>query len=241
MKLTDIFKKKNKRPFCSAVIVAAGSGERMGNDKMFLDLCGKPVLLRAVIPYQNSDAVDEIVIVTRPENVQKVSEICSTEKMSKVKLVIEGGATRTESALAGVSAVSSKAEIIAVHDGARPFVSEKLIEEVINCAAKYMAAVPALPSTDTVKIVDDNGIVIASPDRSHVVSVQTPQAFNADILKGALSSAVTKGLVLTDDCAAVEMMGAKVHTVNGDSDNIKITYPDDLVKAEAIIRTRGLG
>ncbi len=103
-----------------------------------------------------------------------------------------------------------------------------------------MAAVPVIPCTDTVRIVDDNGVITQETDRSHAVAVQTPQVFHADILKGALSYAVSHGLALTDDSSAVAMMGVRIHTVSGDPENIKLTVPDDLVKAGAILESRGV-
>ena len=231
---------REKRKTCSAVIVAAGSGERMGKDKIMLDLGGTPVIARTIAPFQNSEYIDEIIVVTRGENLIPVSDICSSCGFSKVKSVIEGGATRTESALAGVSAVSPKSELIAIHDGARPFVTEDLIKSVISCAAVNMAAVPAIKSADTVRIVDDKGVIAYSPDRDYVVSIQTPQVFDADIIKGALSSAVNNNLSLTDDSSAAQRMGVKIHTVEGVADNFKLTVPDDFTKAAAVLKSRGL-
>ena len=237
-KLKKLFR-KNVRKNCSAVIVAAGSSERMGKNKILLDLGGESVISRTIRVFQNSDLIDEIIVVTRLEEISIISDICHEKGYTKVKSVIEGGADRTQSALAGVSAVSSKAELIAIHDGARPFVTEKIISETIASAGQYMAAVPAVRSVDTVRIVDENGVIIICPDRNYVANIQTPQVFHSDIIKGALSSAVTKGLSLSDDSSAAERMGVKVHTVEGDVDNIKLTVPDDFVKAAAILKSRG--
>lgn len=230
---------REKRKSCAAVIVAAGSGERMGRDKIMLDLGGKPVIARTIAPFQESEYIDEIIVVTKSENTVPVSEICNSFGFSKVKSVIEGGATRTESALAGVSAVSSKIELIAIHDGARPFVSDELIKSVVTCASVSMAAVPAVKSIDTVRVVDENGVVIYSPDRDYIVNIQTPQVFDTDIIKGALSYAVSKNISLTDDSSAAEKMGVKIHTVEGDRENFKLTVPDDFTKAAAVLKSRG--
>lgn len=238
MNILNLLKKNKKIGNCSAVILCAGSSVRMGADKALLELNGKPVIIHTLVPFEHSDVIKEIIVVTKQDSIQDVSELCNRYGITKVKAVIGGGACRTESALAGVTACDPSASLIAIHDGARPFVTEKIIETVVTAAAEYMAAVPAVSSIDTVKYVDDKGIVIACPDRSHVVSVQTPQVFDADIIKGALSYAVSHNKQLTDDSAAVELMGIKVHTVDGDVCNIKLTVPDDLVKAEAILKSR---
>ena len=140
-----------------------------------------------------------------------------------------------ESALAGVSAVSADSDWIAVHDGARPFVTEDLIQRTLEAAIQYYAAVPVVKSTDTLKLIREDGFVSGTVDRNAVVRVQTPQIFSADLLKGALSDAVSKGLLYTDDSAAVERMGIQVCTVAGSEDNIKLTCPLDLEIAKMIV------
>ena len=237
-KLKKLFR-KDSRKNCSVVIVAAGSSERTGKDKILLELGGEPVISRTIRAFQNSEFIDEIIVVTRTEDISFISDICNEKGYTKVKSVIEGGADRTQSSLAGVSAVSSKAELIAIHDGARPFVTDRIIKDAVAAAGQYLAAVPAVRSVDTVRIIDEDGVIIVCPDRNYVASIQTPQVFHADIIKGALSSAVTKELSLTDDSSAAERMGVKVHTVEGDVDNIKLTVPDDFVKAAAILKSRG--
>ena len=238
--LRKLFTKKETDPHCSVVVVAAGSGERMGQDKLFLQLAGKPVLVHSLLVFQNSEKVDEIVVVTRAEKLAEVSDLCSEYALSKVSKVVVGGATRTESCLAGVSELNGKCSLIAIHDGARPFVTEQILADAVNCAEKTMAAVPAIPCADTVRIVDENGVITADTDRDSIVLIQTPQVFHADIIKGALSYAVSHSLSLTDDSSAARMMGVKVHTVPGDPDNIKLTVPDDLVKGNAILKSRGV-
>ena len=243
MKLLDNVKKmvqKQDLPtVCSAVVVAAGSSERMGSDKILTELAGLPVLVRALAPFQNSPFVEEIVVVTRADRINKIADLCREYGLDKVSKVVCGGKTRMESALAGVSEVKAEAQLIAIHDGARPLVSEELIERTVLAARDYLAAVPALPSTDTLKTVDKDGAVVGAVDRSVTVRVQTPQVFTADLIKGALTAAVTKGLSLTDDCSAIARMGVKTKTVPGEEDNIKLTTPRDLWLAEAILRERG--
>lgn len=239
MKLKKLFRRKQKFPHCSVVIVAAGSSERMGSDKMLMTLGSKPVIIRTLMAFQKSPMVDDIVVVTRLEKIVAIADMIKLYDISKVTQVISGGATRVESSLAGVSAVRKGAKLIAIHDGARPLVSQELIERVIQGANEHISAVPAIPSTDTLKMVDAEGVIIGPVNRDTVVRVQTPQVFDADIIKGALTKAVQKRLTVTDDCSAVDMMGFSTYTVEGDTGNIKLTLPEDMVLAEAILKSRG--
>ncbi len=239
MNLRSLFRKKEKPPVCSAVIVAAGSSQRMGSDKLMLRLGAATVLGRSILTFENCPLVDEIVIVTRNDRLEEIAKLCHDNGMHKVRQVVSGGATRMESALAGVSAVRHGAELIAIHDGARPLVTQDVITRCIYAAQKYRAAAPVVPSTDTLKSIDAEGFILGTVDRERTVRVQTPQVFEADLIKGALTKAVKNGLTLTDDCSAMESMGVKTFTVEGDPENIKITTPDDLVAAEAIVASRG--
>ena len=229
MGFLDFFRKKDEsKKTCSAVILAAGSSERMGFDKLFCMLEEKPVLARTILAFEQSPNVDEIVLVTKAEQIERLADLCREYGFQKVTAVVCGGKTRMESALAGVSAVSTDADWIAVHDGARPFVTEELIQRILEAAIQYYAAVPVIKSTDTLKLIQKDGSISGTVDRDAVVRVQTPQIFSADLLKGALSDAVAKGLLYTDDSAAVERMGIQVQTVEGSEDNIKLTRPMDL-------------
>lgn len=239
MKLKELFKKTEQRNTCSAVIVAAGNAQRMGADKVMLELGCMPVLARTLLAFQNCDKIDEIIVVTRMEKVEEVASLCKKYGVTKAGKVIRGGKTRMESALAGVSEVRSNAKLIAIHDGARPFVTDEVIRRTVDAAAAYMSAVPVIRSTDTLKTIDEDGLIIGSVDREHTVRVQTPQVFNANLIKGALTKAVSDGLTLTDDCSAIEIMGIKTHTVDGDEDNIKLTTPRDIQLGELILKTRG--
>lgn len=239
MKLKELFKKTEQRNTCSAVIVAAGSAQRMGADKVMLELGCMPVLARTLLAFQNCDAIDEIIVVTRMDKVEEVASLCKKYGVTKAGKVIRGGKTRMESALAGVSEVRSNAKLIAIHDGARPFVTDEVIRRTVDAAAAYMSAVPVIRSTDTLKAIDEDGLITGSVDRDRTVRVQTPQVFNADLIKGALTKAVSDGLTLTDDCSAIEIMGIKTHTVDGDEDNIKLTTPRDIQLGELILKTRG--
>ena len=232
------FKKKNtdEPPRCSAVIVAAGSSSRMGYDKIMGALGGIPVLVRTLRAFEESDYVDEIVLVTRLEMLEHAAMLCDKYSISKISKVICGGKTRTESALAGVSEVRKGAKLIAIHDGARPLVSQQLIKRVVYAARDNYSAVPAIKCTDTLKAVDGDGNVRGSVNRDSFVRIQTPQVFEASLIKGALTRAVKDGITLTDDCSAMDIMGIKTVTMAGEESNIKLTTPIDMAFAEAILR-----
>lgn len=236
-KISD-FIRNNTRPFCTMVVVAAGSSTRMGEDKLMARICGAPVLAMTLTAIERCSAVDEIIVVTKSDRIAEIAKFCDEYSISKVTKVLCGGATRAESALAGISEADPKAKVIAIHDGARPLVTDKTITDVVHAAALYSAAAPALPVKDTVKITE-NGLAITSPDRNTLVAVQTPQAFNAELIKAALTDAVMKEITITDDCSAVEALGIPVHLVDGDERNIKITTPVDLIIAEALIKAVG--
>ena len=239
LKYSPLKKRRDEKPTCSAVIVAAGSSQRMGSDKIMMKLGAMPVLARTVLAFENNEYIDEIIIVTRTEKLQEIADMCHKNGLHKVKKVISGGATRMESALAGVSAARHGAELIAIHDGARPLVSQGLISRTVLAAQEWRSVVPAIASTDTLKTVDARGFITGTVDRASTVRIQTPQVFNGDLIKGALTKAVEKGLTLTDDCSAMEMMGIKTFVVEGDPENIKSTTPEDLVMVRAIVESRG--
>ncbi len=239
MKFTEATKaarKALKLKYCGAVIVAAGSASRMGGiDKVMAPLQGEPMILHTVRQFQNCDAIKEIVIVTRSELLVPIMDLCHS--FSKVTAVVVGGDSREKSVDMGLTALSDKAKLVAVHDGARPLVTWQLIDRVVRAANSYGAAAPGIPVKDTVKQVV-GGIVEATPDRSKLRAVQTPQAFDYDLLRGALKKAAQDGLKLTDDCSAVEHMGMSVKIVEGDEENIKITTPMDLKIAELLLEGR---
>lgn len=219
---------------CTAVIVAAGTASRMqGIDKMLAPLCGVPVLLRTVRALASSGRIDAIVLVTRPDLLERVQALCGGEE--KVCAVVPGGATRAESVLNGLRRV--KTPLAAIHDGARPLVTEAVIDAAIDAAEKCGAAAPAIPVHDTIKIAD-GGLVRATPDRATLFAVQTPQVFAAGAIVAALTDALARHLALTDDCSAAEAAGLPVTLTAGSEENIKITTPIDLAVAEAIIKRR---
>lgn len=221
-------------PRCSAVVAAAGQSTRMGEDKLLLPLGEQPVLMRTLRALEICPYISEIIVVTRSDLIVPVSQMCRDCGFAKVTKIIVGGKTRTQSVLAGVREVDPKAGLIAVHDGARPLVSQAVLEKVILRAGECGAAAPAVPVKDTVKRAKD-GIVSATPERSELFAVQTPQVFEPSLLKTALVKALENGVELTDDCAAVERLGIGVALTEGEYRNIKLTTPEDLAVGEALL------
>ena len=219
---------------CSAVVPAAGSSTRMeGQDKLLLPLEEQPVLLHTLRALELCPYLAEIIVVTREDLIVPIGQLCRDAGLSKVRKVIVGGATRTRSVLAGLGELSSGAELVAIHDGARPLVSQEVLETVILRAAECGAAAPAVPVKDTVKRARDS-LVEATLERSELFAVQTPQVFQVDLIKAALED----GAALTDDCGAVERLGIGVSLTQGDYCNLKITTPEDLAVAEALFAWR---
>ena len=175
----------------------------------------------------------------RPEKLEEVAALVSRAGIRKPIRVVEGGASRAESVLLAALEASPDTEYLAVHDGARPLILPKQVDEMIRLGQRTYAVAPALPVTDTVKVADMAGLVLSTPDRSTLFAVQTPQVFQANILKAALQSALAAGAALTDDCSAVERLGKEVYLTPGWRENIKITTPEDLSVAEAFLRRRG--
>ncbi len=231
------FIRKVHHSFCTAVVVAAGASARMGKDKLFLPLDGVPVLGRTLMALNAADAVDELIVVTMPEKLEKVAAMKAQYALDKLSKVVIGGASRTESALAGASEADPRAKIICIHDAVRPFVTPDIIADAVHYAVLYQSAAPAVPVKDTIKVASD-GVVSETPDRAQLFAVQTPQAFQADIIKAALSAALRDGVSYTDDCAAVEALGVKTYLCRGSEENIKLTTPADLPVAEAILKGR---
>ena len=234
--------RESRKPFCSALVAAAGSYSRMGGvNKLLEPLDGIPVLARTLMALQASQRVDEIVVATREEDLVEISQLCRTYGISKCTKVIRGGDSRVHSVLLAALEASPEASLLAVQDGARPLATPELIDRVIAAAGRCGAAAPAVPVKDTVKVVRDGGTVAQTLVRESLRAVQTPQVFEADLLKAALQSAVAKGTAVTDDCSAVEQLGKVVFLVEGDEANIKITTPIDLTLAEAILQARENG
>ena len=231
-KMTRSLRKVLPLSSCGAVIVAAGSASRMGGiDKVMASLAGEPMIARTVRQFQNSDVIKKIVIVTREDLILPISNLCAG--FDKVTAVVAGGKSRQESVRLGLNVLDG-VKLVAVHDGARPLISWQVIDRTVRAAHAYGAAAPAIPVKDTIK-VEQGGLVVATPDRAHLRAVQTPQVFDYDILRGALTKAGKTGTQVTDDCSAVENLGMSVKLVEGEERNIKVTTPLDLKIAEMLL------
>lgn len=235
------FKKRKdaRRPRCAALVAAAGSSTRMGGiNKLLQPLDGIPVLIRTLQALQAAQRVDEIIVATRECDLVEIADLCRTYGISKCKKVIRGGESRAHSVMLAALEASEGTELLAVQDGARPLVTPALIDAVIHAAERCGAAAPAVAVKDTIKETDSSGIVVRTLERSALRAVQTPQVFSADLLKGALQSALEQQIPITDDCSAVERLGKEVLLIEGEESNLKITTPGDLILAEAILQAR---
>ena len=231
-----------RRPRCAALVAAAGSSSRMGGvNKLLLPLDGVPVLVRTLDDLQRAENVDEIIVATREEDLVEISQLCRTYGIGKCTKVVRGGESRVHSVMLAALEASSDTELLAVQDGARPLVTSELIDKVIHAAANSGAAAPAVQVKDTVKAVRADGAVEKTLAREALRAVQTPQVFEADLLKAALQAALEQNVPITDDCSAVERLGKVVYLVEGDERNLKITTPTDMILAEALLRAREEG
>ena len=232
-KVTRTARKLLKLQYCGAVIVAAGNASRMeGIDKVMAPIGGQPMIRRTVEQFQNCDAIGEIVVVTRQDLLETVSELC--RDFPKVQAVVVGGDCREASVVNGLEALSKKCTLAAIHDGARPFATWEMIDRVVRAAHTYGAAVPVIPVKDTIKVVQ-GGLVHSTPPRRDLRAVQTPQVFDYDLLRAALQKVAKEKVEITDDCSAMEHFGMTVKTVEGDERNIKVTTPMDLKIAELLL------
>jgi 2-C-methyl-D-erythritol 4-phosphate cytidylyltransferase len=233
-------KKENKadHPFCSVIVAAAGSSRRMeGQNKLMLPLDGIPVLARTLVAVDEASLADEIVVAAREEDLLAFGELCKVYAISKPVKIVRGGTTRLESVYRASLECRDDAAFLAVHDGARPLATPELIDRVITLAYRTNAAAPGVPVKDTIKVVRD-GKVESTPPRETLQAIQTPQVFDAALLRGALQAAVTVGEEVTDDCSAVERLGKEIYLTDGSYENIKITTPEDLLLAEELLSRR---
>ena len=231
--ITDTMRKILPLKPCGAVIVAAGTASRMGGiDKVMAELEGEPMIVRTVRAFQEAIAIREIVIVTRQDLILPIQNLC--RGFDKVTAVVCGGGSRQESVGLGLAALSNKCKLAAIQDGARPLISQAVIDRTVRAAHTYSAAAPAIPVKDTIKVVK-GGVVVHTPDRASLMAIQTPQVFDLDLIRGALQKAQAENWAVTDDCSAVELMGMSVKIVEGDERNIKVTTPLDLAIAKLLL------
>ncbi len=237
------FLKQNKefseaKPFVTAVIVAAGNSTRMGGvNKQFLLIDGVPVLIRTLTAFSESNMIDEIVIAAREEDIPKMYAMIKEYKVLKVTDIVKGGKTRQESVFNAIRRSSPLSEYFAIHDGARPLVTEKIIEDTVREAFLTGAAATGVRVKDTVKVVNEKGIITSTPDRNYLWAVHTPQVFERRLYLSAIDNVINSEM-FTDDCKLLEEYGAEVKMVEGSYENIKITTPEDTDIAQAILYRR---
>jgi 2-C-methyl-D-erythritol 4-phosphate cytidylyltransferase len=217
----------------TAIIVAAGKGTRMGKNipKQYMTIAGKTILDTTLYKFEKSNEVDEIILVVNKEDLDYVIDEIAVS-YDKITVVKAGGASRTESVYEGIKALSENCGIVLIHDGVRPFISYNLISNCVEGAYNYGACIPVIDVVDTIKEVAEDRTVEKTLERKKLKAVQTPQAFEYDLIRDCYVKAVTEDEVFTDDASIVEYYGHKVKTIDGLPRNMKITTPLDLRIAE---------
>lgn len=215
----------------SAIIVAAGQGKRMGGQtrKQFLMLEGKEIIAHTIERFEKFYEIKEIILVTGKDDIECVEAMVKSHGWKKIAAVVSGGKERQDSVKCGLQALSENTEIVLIHDGVRPFVTEDMINRSIAAAQKYDGCVLGVPAKDTMKICDENGMVMETPDRSTLWYIQTPQAFRRDLIEKAYKKAEQEGFLGTDDASVAEFYGAQIKVIQGSYQNIKITTKEDLL------------
>ena len=223
----------------AAIILAAGRGERMGGkeDKAFIGLGPRPIVAYSLLAFEACPEVGAIVLVVRGDRIASSRELCRELGVSKVFAVVDGGSRRQNSVRAGLAAIPPEADIVAIHDSARPLVTPELIEATIESARKTGSGVAARKVVDTIKVVTDGNVASSTLDRSKLWAVETPQTFNAMLIRRAYDAVAEAGRTVTDDAGALEFIGEKASLVEWRKPNFKVTVPDDLAIAEKLLRT----
>jgi 2-C-methyl-D-erythritol 4-phosphate cytidylyltransferase len=227
----------------SAILLAGGSGKRMGAgmDKLMLMAANVPLLAHALTAFQKCPDVDEIILVAREDRKDSYRQLASTHQIDKLVSVVPGGVERQDSVWCGLQVVSSKSEIVLIHDAARALVTPQIISNCVASARKMGAAIPASRVKDTIKRAQDAtspSQIEMTVDRSQLWAAQTPQTFRTELIRRAYEPLIRENVIVTDDAAAVEKMGHPVFLVDSDPLNLKITTPEDLLLAEIILSKR---
>ena len=240
-KIINLFRAANgtsDKHFTSAIIAAAGLSTRFGESKQAVSILDVPVLIHTLRAYDAADCIDEIIIVTKKEDIELWQKQCELFSIKKVTKIIEGGATRQDSVLNGFETINDKAKFVAIADGARCLTTPININDVCFAAYKHKAATAAHQATDTVKIARSGRFIESSPDRSTVWLAQTPQVFKVNLYRAAAYTALKENVNVTDDNSLVEFIGHPIYLVECGAQNIKITTKDDVIIAESILKQR---
>ena len=219
----------------TAIIVAGGSSQRMGFDKLLAPLAGKPVVAHSVAAFEQTESVTAIVLVARAERLSEYEEVVRSHGFQKVMAVIPGGARRQDSVRRGLEQSGAASDFVAVHDAARPLVGSDLIQRIFDLARTYGGAASGAPVIDTLKRVDSDRVVTGGVERANLFAVQTPQIFRWELLEKAYRVVFEEAIEVTDEISAVQHIGGKVVLVPNDEPNFKITYPSDLRLAEFVL------
>jgi len=222
----------------SAIIVAGGSSQRMGFDKLFAMIAGEPVIAHAIRAFDRASSVSEIIVAAREERHDEIKKISRDAGFKKVRSIVPGGERRQDSVRAGLDRVGRKAKYVAVHDAARPLITQEQIERAFKQCRVHGAAALAQPVNDTLKRADVNLVVSDSVDRHQLYAMQTPQIFERKLIGDAYRAVYAENISVTDEVSAVERLGHKIALVLHDDFNFKITYPRDLSVAKFILRER---
>ena len=224
----------------TAIVLAAGAGRRIGGDvaKTFLPIAGRPLVLRTLDRMFAAKTVEQVVLVVSASELERCDALLRNDSVLRDRpyLLQTGGRTRQQSAMRGLEKVAAETDVVIIHDGARPFVSAALIDRCALSAAQKGAVVVGLPARDTIKIVGDDRLILSTPARRSLWEIQTPQAFQKELIVAAHLQAEKDGVEVTDDAMVVERLGKPVYVLEGERTNLKITLPEDIWLAEMMIR-----
>ncbi len=221
----------------TAIVPAAGTGRRFHRkEKIFARLGGIPVVIRTIKALECSKEIDEIILLVRQKDIERIKRLLIKYRIKKVKKVLPGGKTRTESVFNGLEATKKNRDLILIHDGTRPFVTQDIIKRCIREAERSSASCTAIPVKPTLKFLDSRAFIECTPDRKRLWEAQTPQVFRSRLIIKAYKEAMKERIVATDDSSLVERLGKKVKIVRGSYRNIKITTPEDIKLAEMLLK-----
>lgn len=223
----------------SAIIVAAGRSTRMGANKMMIEIGSMSVFERTLRAFEESKKVDEVIVVSSDENWEYYKKIVREKLISKVTAIVRGGNSRGESVKNGLKACNNNSKIVLVHDGARPLIKPSTIDEVVDGVEEEDVAAVGIKLSDSVKVIDSEGYAVSSIDREKIIRIQTPQGFKKEIILKAYEKAEEEGYEGTDDCSLTEIMGYRTKIIYPSYVNIKLTSPEDVTLATAVLRERG--